>query len=79
MAMHGLQCNFLIYSPGLHSATTQKKLKVANAYTMVKRLEEEEVLLVHEMTRFVQYFYKEVIIPITQDIAGVSMCACLHS
>ena len=78
MAIHGLQCNPLIYSPGRHSATTQKKLRIANAYTMVKRLEEEEVLLVNEMTRFVQYFYKQVITPITQDIAGVFICACLH-
>lgn len=68
---------FLLYCIGRHSATTQKKLRIANAYTMVKRLEEEEVLLLHEMTRFVQYFYKEVIVPITQDIAGVSLCTWL--
>ena len=58
---------------GQHSVNIQDKYKIANAYNHIKRLEEEETLLLKEMANYIRFFRYDRSERLKHDISGIKM------
>ena len=59
-----------IFTTGRHSISTQQKLQIADTFSRIKRLKEEEILLQTEMEQFILHFKETLPSQLQADIHG---------